>query len=71
MPMHKTSGQAKNQLKSFGPDQGLEGWRLIRLNLSQRDGQKLEAEFEALTHLVKLKICDMPNLVTRLVQWKS
>ena len=66
--MHKTSDQAKNQLKSLLPDQGLEGWRLIRLNLSQRDGQRLEAEFDALTHLVKLKISDMPNLVTLLVR---
>ena len=71
MLMHKTSDQAKNQLKSLGADQGLEGWRLMRLNLSQRDGQRLEAEFDALTHLVKLKISDMPNLVTLLVKRES
>ena len=66
--MHKTSDQAKNQLKSLGPDQGLEGWRFIQLNLSQRDGQRLEAESDALTHLVKLKISDMPKWITLLVR---
>ena len=66
--MHKANDQAKNQLKLLLPDQGFKRWLLIRFNWSQKMGQRLEAEFDALTHLVKLKISDMPNSVTLLVR---
>ena len=57
----KTTFRARNQLKSLSQNEGLEAWRLIRLNLSRKDGQRLQSEFDTLTSLPKMKVEDFSS----------
>ena len=67
----KTNLRAKNQVKALGENQGLEAWRLIRTNLSRKDNQRLQNEFDTLTTLQKMKIEDFSNFSTLQTRWES
>ena len=40
----KTTGSARNQIKTLSETDGLEAWRLIRVNLCNKDDQHIKAE---------------------------
>ena len=49
----KTSGVARSMIKSLSENDGLEAWRLIRLNLCNKDDQHIEAEYKVKCKLPK------------------
>ena len=57
----KTVGTARNQIKSLQLDDGLEGWRLLRLNLCKKDRQRLQKEYDQLMKLSPVKIGDFKD----------
>ena len=67
----KTTLRARNQLKSLSENEGLEAWRLIRLNLSRKDGQRLQSEFDTLTSLPKMKVEDFSSFPSLQTRWES
>ena len=58
-------------MKPLQSTDGLEAWRLIRINLSKKDGQRSQAEYDVLTALPKLKSSDMLGLSNLLVRWEA
>ena len=49
----KTTGSARNQIKTLSETDGLEAWRLIRVNLCNKDDQHIEAEYKVKSKLPK------------------
>ena len=70
--MNKTEDKATSHVKIFTPQDGLEAWRMVRFALHRRDGQRLQAEFEALTtHMKPIPIGEIKNLNTLLAKWEK
>ena len=67
----KTNLRARNQLKALSENQGLEAWRLIRANLSRKDNQRLQSEFDTLTSLVKIKVEEFSSFPMLQSRWES
>ena len=67
----KTGLKARNQMKTLSENEGLEAWRMIRLNLCRKDGQRLQSEFDTLTTLAKMKVEDFANFPTMKVRWEA
>ena len=49
----KTTGSARNQIKTLSETDGLEAWRPIRVNLCNKDDQHIEAEYKIKSKLPK------------------
>ena len=49
----------------------MEAWRLIRANLSRKDNQRLQSEFDTLTTLPKMKVEDFSNFPILQTRWES
>lgn len=70
--MNKTEDKAKSHVKILTPQDGLEAWRSMRMALSRRDGQRLQAEFDALTTQLKpVPMSELKNLSTLLAKWEK
>ena len=67
----KTGLKARSQMKTLSENEGLEAWRMIRLNLCRKDGQRLQSEFDTLTTLAKMKVEDFANFPTMKVRWEA
>lgn len=67
----KTGLKARSQMKTLSENEGLEAWRMIRLNLCRKDGQRLQSEFDTLTTLAKMKVEDFANFTTMKVRWEA
>ena len=67
----KTTGQARTQLKALNENEGLEAWRLIRVNLCRKDGQRLQGEFDTLTSLLPIKLTNFREFPTLHKRWES
>ena len=66
----KTVGTARNQIKSLQLDDGLEGWRLLRLNLCKKDRQRLQKEYDQLMNLSPVKIGDFKDFPDLQRRWE-
>ena len=67
----KTSGVARNQIKLLDENDGLEAWRLIRLNLCNKDEMHIEAEYKVKCKLPKVSLKEMSGLAELLTRWES
>ena len=67
----KTNLRARNQLKALKENEGLEAWRLIRANLSRKDNQRLQSEFDTLTTLPKIKVEEFSSFPLLQSRWES
>ena len=70
--MNKTEDKAKSHVKILTPQDGLEASRSMRMALSRRDGQRLQAKFDALTTQLKpVPMSELKNLSTLLAKWEK
>ena len=70
--MNKTEDKAKSHVKMLTPQDGLEAWRMVKVSLNRRDGQRLQAEFDALTTQLKpVTMSELKNLTTLLAKWEK
>ena len=57
----KTTGVARNQIKTLTETEGLEAWRLIRINLCNEDDRHVEAEYKVKSKLPKFTMKNMSD----------
>ena len=50
---------------------GLEAWRLIRINLCNKDDQHIEAEYKVKCKLPKISVKEMSGLAELLTRWEA
>ena len=67
----KTTGVARNQIKTLSENDGLEAWRLIRLNLCNKDDQHVEAEYKVKSRLPKFSMKNMSGLAELITRWEA
>ena len=66
----KTTLNARNQIKSLEENEGLEGWRLLRMNLHKKDRQRLQKEYDQLTDITPVKIHDFKDFPDLHRRWE-
>ena len=66
----KTTLNARNQIKSLEENEGLEGWRLLRMNLHKKDRQRLQKEYDQLTDIGPIKIHDFKDFPDLHRRWE-
>ena len=67
----KTTGIARNQIKTLSETEGLEAWRLIRINLCNKDDQHVEADYKVKSKLPKLTMKNMSGLAELITRWEA
>ena len=67
----KTTGVARNQIKTLTETEGLEAWRLIRINLCNKDDQHVEAEYKVKSKLPKFTLRNMSGLAELITRWEA
>ena len=58
-------------MKMLSENDGLEAWRLIRLNLCNKDDLHIEAEYKVKSKLPKMTTKEMGNLAELLTRWEG
>ena len=67
----KTTRTARNQIKTLSENDGLEAWRLIRINLCNKDDQHIEAEYKVKCKLPKTGMKSMASLAELITRWEA
>ena len=66
----KITLNARNQIKSLEENEGLEGWRLLRMSLHKKDRQRLQKEYDQLTDIGPVKIHDSKDFPDLYRRWE-